>query len=233
MNDRDRIAARIRALLAKTVENGCTEDEAVAAAAKAAEMLAKYNLTVDEVQLRESPFQRHTEHHDDFVGDRLWKVADAIAHLTGSRYWTSPIGVRPVEINFFGFAHEVDVSKYLLAICARAMNDNLERLHRDYGLLTFAAKRRKFIPFMDGMADSLARRIRALRPPEPTGTGLIVLRGQLIDAAMPVKIKQRDMRSSRDFESDYLNGLIAGDRVALNSALQGGPTTDRKRLNSR
>jgi hypothetical protein len=31
MTEREKIAARIRALLAKTVENGCTEDEAIAA----------------------------------------------------------------------------------------------------------------------------------------------------------------------------------------------------------
>ena len=39
-------------------------------------------------------------------------------------------------------------------------------------------------PFLDGMADRLHERILALRPPAPTGTGLVVLRGALIDAAM-------------------------------------------------
>lgn len=66
--NRERIAAIIRALLEKTVANGCTEDEAIAAAAKAAEMLAKHNLTVDEVELRANPFARERQSFEDVVG---------------------------------------------------------------------------------------------------------------------------------------------------------------------
>lgn len=229
MNEREKIAARIRALLAKTVANGCTEDEAIAAAAKAAEMLARYNLTVDEVKLRESPFARHSERHDDEVGYRLWKVADAIAYLTGARYWTSRIG-EPVSIDFFGFEHEVQVASYLLEICARAMRQEHKRLKKLFALLVPAARRRKILPFLDGMADSLHRRIRALKEPTPTGKGLIVLRDQLIDQAMPTKTEKRGMRGSRDFEKEYGDGWQAGERVSLNRGL-GGRTDDRKRLN--
>lgn len=46
--NRDAISRRIRALRAKTVENGCTEAEALAAAELLADLLAKYNMTLDE-----------------------------------------------------------------------------------------------------------------------------------------------------------------------------------------
>lgn len=235
MEERDKIAARIRALLANTVENACTEDEAVAAAAKAAEMLKRYNLTVDEVELRKSPFSRHREHHDDEVGDRLWKIADAISFLTGSRYWTGRAG-EPVEINFFGFEHEVDVSRYLLEICARAMRQEHKRLKKAFGLLVPAARRHKILPFLDGMADSLWRRIRALKEPEPTGTGLVVLRDQLITKAMAdagLKTQKRDMRNSRDFEISYRDGWEAGERVSLNRGLHDSEGKFNKQLTSR
>lgn len=224
MTERDKIAARIRALLAKTVENGCTEDEAVAAAEKAAEMLARYNLTVDEVQMRESPFTRHTESHRDWTADRLWKVAAAIADLTGARYWTSARGVWPVEINFFGFEHEVDVAKYLFAICSRAMDGQVDRLDFAYRMLRTEVRRRKIIPFIDGMADRLHQRITALKPPQPTGRGLIVLRNALITAAMAdagIKTKSSATRRSRDLDEAYIDGLNAGDRVSLNRGIRG------------
>lgn len=218
MTDREKIAARIRALLAKTVENGCTEDEAVAAAEKAAEMLDRYNLTIDEVQLRENPFKRADQEQNDDIGRVLWKVAKAISELTDTRYWTASVG-SAAQISFFGYEHEVDVATYLLAICERAMKDGRDRLLIRYALLTPAAKRRKLIPFLDGMADSLARRIRALIKPKPTGTGLVVLKGELIDLAMKdagIVTKKRDMRSSRDLDETYRKGVEAGDRVALN-----------------
>lgn len=218
--DRDKIAARIRALLSKTVENGCTEDEAIAAAEKAAEMLARYNLTVDEVQMRASPFSRHTENHDDAVGERLWKVADPISALTGARYWQSPVGVRPIEINFFGFEHEVLVARYLLEICANAMRVQEERLRRENRLLVPRAQMRKVVPFLDGMSDRLYRRLKALVPPAPTGTGLVVLRNSLIDQALGLKFTSQRTRPSRR-DDGYVDGLRAGDAVSLNRGLTG------------
>ncbi len=219
-DERSKIAARIRALLAKTVENGCTEDEAVAAAQKAAEMLARYNLTVDEVKLRESPFSRHRERHDDEVGDRLWKIADALAELTGVRYWAARAG-EPAEINFFGFAHEVDVAKYLLEICARAMRAEYRRIGTDLRLLTPVRRRWKLSAFLDGMSDTLASRLKALKEPAKMGTGLVVLRDSLIDAAIPFKLESRQTRRSRDFERTYRDGMQAGERVPLNPGITG------------
>lgn len=223
MKNRDKIAATIRALLAKTVANGCTEDEAVAAAAKAAELLERYNLSLDEVELRETPFTRHDAQHDDEVGERLWKVADGIAHLTGCRYWVTPPGAR-VQVSFFGFAHEVEIAGYLLEICARAMRQQEAQLNRQFALLVPARRRRKILPFLDGMADRLGERIRELKPPAPTGTGIVVVRDALLNAAMKdigVSLVDRSTRGSRDFEDTYLHGRAAADRVALNRGMTG------------
>lgn len=219
MSEREKIAGRIRALLAKTVENGCTEDEAISAAAKAAEMLSRYQLTLDEVEMRETPFERHSERYEDAVGERLWKVAAAISDLTGAAYWQSSAGVWPIEIHFFGFNHEVDVARYLLEICARAMRQAQARVERENALLRPAPRRRIVLPFLDGMADRLRVRILALVPPKLTGTGLVALRDELVKAAMAdagIHLQERRMRASHDHEAAYADGLRAADDVALN-----------------
>lgn len=221
MTNREKIAARIRALRNMTVENGCTEDEAISAAAILAKLLAEHNMTLDEASLRESPFQRHTEHVEDLVGERAWKIADGVAHLVDIKYWTSRAGVHPVEINFFGFAHEVEIAKYLLEICVGAMRREHRYLRKDFRLLTIPRQRAKIIPFLDGMADRLRLRIRELRPPAPTGTGIVVLRGELIHRALKdegVKLDSREQRASRDFDT-YGDGVRAADRVSLNRGL--------------
>ena len=51
--DLDRVLARIQALRAKTVDRGCTEQEALAAAGKVAELLDRYGLSLSEVELKE------------------------------------------------------------------------------------------------------------------------------------------------------------------------------------
>lgn len=219
MSERESICGKIRALRAKTVENGCTEEEAMAAAAKAAEMLARYNLTVDEVELRASPFEQHRETHVDHVGDRLWKVAAGVSELTGATSWKSGPGVHPVEVNFFGFQHEVEISVYLLEICASAMRREQSRiLHGGVRAVT-PKQRARLYPFLDGMADRLYRRLVEMKPPPLTGKGLVVLRDALIKAAMPVALREKAGRPSRDADEAYLDGLRAGDRVSLNPGL--------------
>jgi hypothetical protein len=232
MTDREKLFKRIRALAAMTVENGCTEDEAITAATKLAAMLEAHNVTLDEATLRENPFARHDERHDDAVGERLWKPALSIAELTGTRTWTGPAGVRPYRMTFFGFDHEVEVAKYLMAIVVRAMQDGERRVIRDAGLLVPARRRMRVAAFLDGMADTLARRILALKPPTPTGTGLIVLRNALIDDALKaagIKLGDANTRGSRSLDADYRRGVQAGKAVDLNRGVA-GPTGMQRRI---
>ena len=49
----DKLKVRIQALRAKTIDNGCTEDEALSAAAKVAELLDRYDLSMTDVEMRE------------------------------------------------------------------------------------------------------------------------------------------------------------------------------------
>ncbi len=47
--EKETVMRRVRALLSKTIENGCTESEAFAALAKAQEMMAEHGLTLSDV----------------------------------------------------------------------------------------------------------------------------------------------------------------------------------------
>lgn len=198
-NDREKLAARIRALRAKTVENGCTEAEALAAAEKLAQLLTDHNMTLDEADLRASPFARHDHTGVGAVGLKLWKVANAIAELTNTRTWTGGRDA-PTGVTFLGLSHEVDVAAYMLSICERAMQTEAANLMRTVRHLPHIKQAAKVVPFVDGMADRLASRIRDTIPPTPPGTGLIVLRNALIDqelARCGIKVEFETARGLR------------------------------------
>ena len=59
-SERQEIAAKVRALLAKTVDKGCTEQEAVAAASKAKELMDRYQVDLSEAELEEDGFAKGT-----------------------------------------------------------------------------------------------------------------------------------------------------------------------------
>ena len=54
----DKLKTRIQALRAKTIDNGCTEDEALSAAAKVAELLDRYDLSLTDVEIRDAQCER-------------------------------------------------------------------------------------------------------------------------------------------------------------------------------
>lgn len=217
MSERERIAARIRALRAKTVENGCTEAEAMAAAEKLAQLLADYNMTMDEADLRASPIGDHVHDAAGTVGLKLWKPASAIAKLTNTRYWTGGRAA-PTRITFVGLTHEVEIAAYLLAICERAMRTESAAIMHAVRRLPHIKQAARVMPFLDGMADRLAARILAMIPPQPTGRGLVVLRNALITeelARRGVEIEMGSARRPMNWGA-YRDGQRAGDGVALN-----------------
>lgn len=232
MSDRrEAIAKKIRALLAMNEANGVSKELALEYAKKAKELLDEYNFTLEEIELRESPFDKQAINHTpDMVGERLWKPATSIAALTGARHWVAKKGSIPVD-TFFGYKHEVETARYLLAICERAMRQEWKVLKspQRFGLLTGTRQRLKIIPFLDGMADELRDRIKAMVPPKPTGTGIMVLHGQLITeemAKLGIKLEDINLRTSRDGEDEYGKGREAGKRVDLNPGITGGGSND-------
>jgi len=54
----DRLKARIQGLRSKTTDNGCTEAEALLAAAKVAELLDRYDLSLTDFEIRDAPCEQ-------------------------------------------------------------------------------------------------------------------------------------------------------------------------------
>lgn len=230
---REGILAKIRALLAKTVENGCTEEEAVSAAAMASRLLDKYDL--DETDLRRaepSDYGRRTTPADDDVGARLWKPASAVEKLTGTRYWRHSDGR---EIAFFGRSSDVEIAVYLLSICERAMRDGSARFDLGNVLYRPGIRKAKRGAFLDGMADSLRRKLEAIhaaRQASAAGRDLVVVKDVLVDEEMRrrgIALRRAKTRSSRDFDPSYGRGEAAADAVAFNDGVR-NDMTDASRL---
>lgn len=220
MTDREKAAARIRALKAMTVENGCTEAEAMIAAEKLAKALSDYNMTLDEADLRASPFDKQTYDRASVVGTRLWKPAMAIAKLTNTKMWKSG----GCAMTFLGLAHEVEIAVYMLTICDRAMQTEVERLYRGMGHLAPIRKAARALPFVEGMSDRLYTRIMAMVPVQPPGNGLVVVRNALIDAELArrgIDLEANGPRR-RQIGPGYDAGRAAADKVALNAGVTSG-----------
>ncbi len=112
--NREAAANLIRALLSKTVANGCTESEALAAAAKAGDLMDRYALALSDLELQAERCgaRRATEKRHD-----VDRIAASIARFCNCKSWTES-----GRIVFFGMAHDVEAASYITDLCRSAMD---------------------------------------------------------------------------------------------------------------
>ena len=112
----EQILEVIRALLTKTVERGCTQEEASAAAAKAQELLQKYKLEMSEISTNDTEVKPNMrKSHLDVKGkghDGSWKAM--LLHRVAKYNFCRAIELSGLDKSLlFGTATDVEVVKML------------------------------------------------------------------------------------------------------------------------
>ena len=115
-----RVKLRITALTARTVERGCTEAEAMAAAAMVGRLLERYALTMEEVDIRQQPCVQIAIP----IGGKRRRPIDicvpAIARFCDCKVWLTRSELQSHYV-FFGFDTDTQLAAYLFGIIDRAM----------------------------------------------------------------------------------------------------------------
>ncbi|BAL76802.1 DUF7168 domain-containing protein [Bradyrhizobium cosmicum] len=236
----DKLKLRIQALRAKTIANGCTEDEALSAAAKVAELLDRHDLSLSDVELRASSCERRVfETHrkkrvplDDCIG--------AIAHFCDCRVWREKNAAGENSYVFFGFGADIEVAHYLAELIDGAVRAELGRFKTsvDYGRFRHQERHLANASFALGMVASIADRLLAIkagrdRVNESTGRALVVLKTSVVDAEFDkLDLRLRTQRGGSRMVSmtAYEAGGAAGASLAINPGLGGAESgTKHKR----
>jgi hypothetical protein len=234
MQQRDelaRVKARIRALAEKTVSNGCTEAEAMAAAEMVGRLLERYALTMQEVDVRTTACVQV------FVsaGRRQRRPIDgcvmAIARYCDCNVWLArdEAGITYV---FFGFDTDAALARYLFEVIDRAMATEITAFLPAPG----ADVRRARASFQHGMAARVAERLEAMHAEREaavaaqrsTGTALILARHRAVESAFrETKVRLVSVRRLQPvrLRSAFQAGRQAGERVNLKRPVGGGAQT--------
>src|SRR5262249_43973654 len=125
MIEREKLLGKIRALLAKTMENGCSEGEALAAIEKANAIIAAHevseaelNLTKEEKAiLRREPLETKDPHLIKY------RLIYAVSRFCGCRAWRSEPGSR--AITFCGLPSDAQLGTWLLDTLAAFVQNEL------------------------------------------------------------------------------------------------------------
>jgi hypothetical protein len=190
----ERLKTRLQGLRSKTTDNGCTEAEALLAAAKVAELLDRYDLSLTDVEIRTAQcVQRHYETRrkkriplDDCI--------DAIANFCDCRVWREKSqsgNARNARYVFFGLPSDVEVAHYLTELIDSAARSELGRYKNSAGYQRFRHQDRHVAnsSFTLGMIASVADKLSAMKRERDavkncSGRDLVVLKASVVDAEL-------------------------------------------------
>lgn len=241
-NKREAVLAKIRALLAKTVESGCTEHEEMLALDKARAMMDAYEVTDEELKLtkEEKAIIREAASPSDKYGIRR-ALSDGIADFCDCKSWLrrSADERQYRKVVFAGLPADVAFAEYLLDHLDNFVRSQLsEHILADnsYEGDTPAARawsrRDKNRDFIHGCTDRINSRLRqnvakSKEVATSNSRALVVVKTHAINEtlkAQGIKFgRGLSTRAPSYGSASYAAGQKAGDRASFGRPIgQGG-----------
>ena len=242
----ERAKARIRALTARTVANGCTDAEAMAAAEMIGRLLDRYMLTMDAVELRASPCIQRAVPMSGRRRGPIDAAVPAIARFCHCLVWIDeapaapdpapspplPPGRRYV---YFGVEADVEMALYLHAVITQATASETQAFRAGATGLAGPRLRLATRSFQQGLVSRLAERLDALhaareaafRAQTAQGTALVLAKQAMVREAFAetrIRLSRRAARPVRIEPRAYGAGSQAGDRINLERPVGNTPS---------
>lgn len=124
------IKHRIRSLVSKTVQAGCTEAEANLAAEKVGDLLEQYNLSLTDVMLAAEKCILGKHETTSRNRTKLSGCAKAIGRFTDCIVYSGKNAEGYRYYAFFGLESDVSMAKYLCEIITSALNEETAKFKR-------------------------------------------------------------------------------------------------------
>jgi hypothetical protein len=223
-NNRERTLKNIRALLSKTTENGCTEQEHFAALAKARALIDAHEVTEADLQLakdesailRKEPPGTKDPHNIKFF------LIRAVSEFTDCRAWRDGKS----GLVFCGLPADVRFATWLLDHLAYSVQAELA--NHLMGNLAVGMERRKAINgFVIGATSRISDRLKDLCKPAAAASAnsraLVVAKQAVIEAKLAeLGVCLTASRSQRQCnDSSRAAGQAAGDRASFGRPVSG------------
>ena len=233
MTERDKVKQKIIALLSKTEDRGANEHEALAAASKAAELMAHYDIEATDLDFKSrSCVQKSTYYYkygNTVIGDRF--IVD-LSRLFDCRCW----GDKNTERNyFFGFEQDATVALFIYKTISKAVMAELDRFKEsaEYadGKYYGANGRTLCTSFIYGMERRIGNRLEIMTDEkrktvrEGRGTDLVPVKGAQVESELDdlgLNLRSRRRTQTERNHAAMRAGSAAGDSVNMGTAINGG-----------
>ncbi len=231
--DIERVIQRIQALRAKTIDRGCTEEEAMTAAAKVAELLDRHDLTLDAVSVRSSDCQGVGVTTGRKRRAPVDSCMQPLARFCDCRVWSEETDSGTLRYVFFGLKADVEAAHFLhdLIEVTFETESAVFRHGEIYRTLRGGDRRVALNSFQVGLATGIAGKLAALKTarqgsaPKSTGFDLVAAKHAVVDeeiARLGLNFTTRATTARRFVHGGaYAAGKAAGALFEPNTVLAG------------
>lgn len=220
----DAIKRRIKALRDRTTARGCTEAEAMEAAAKAAQLMRDHGLDAADLVMTEASVETRTP-----VASTKALLWNTVASCANCKALVSERPTSGRDVTFFGREPGPQIAAYLFEVCDNAIKHELSKFRAGefYRRRRAAKTKRKAVDdFTFGLVQRLATRLRALFAQSISSNALVEAEAYM-DRLHPhtgsVKPKVRKTR----FDEAERAGWRAGANVNLSHGVDDAPAAPR------
>ena len=227
--DHDKLKGRIQALRAKTVTNGCTEAEALLAAAKVAELLDQHDLSISDLEIGEEQCERGVIETNRKQRPPIAACVAAIGEFCDCKVWQEKNEAGKIRYVFFGLKPGVEMARYVYDVVALALQTGWVTHKRGQRFIRYADDERG--SFLIGMAVSIAEKLTAMKADRDestrrtTGRDLVVVRHAVVEtefAKLDLNLRRGRSSGKRVAAGAYLAGQQAGQQFTIRKGIGEG-----------
>jgi hypothetical protein len=220
--DLDKLKTRIQALAAKTVANGCTEAEALSAAAKVAELLDQYDLSLSDVERAGAQCERLVMAAGKKQRQPMAGCIGAIALFCDCKVWREKDAQGRAATVFFGLPADLEAARSLYALIEAAMRSEAEAYKRVRKVISYRHDESR--SFLIGMAQAIGETLLDMKHSRDaanrtaSGRDLVLVKSGVVEAEftrLNLTFRQSGPSGRRVMAGAFESGLEAGERFDL------------------
>lgn len=214
-----RVLQLIRALRAKTVDQGCSEQEAIASAEKVAELLDRYGLSLGEIELRQQSCEGMRIDTGRKRRAPIDECVTAIAAFCDCRVWHEKTASGVIRFVFFGLSADVAAAHCIHDLIALAFTTETAV----FKMSNVAEPKLSAHSFQIGLAHGIVMKLRAMKAERDAengasgGRALAPIKASVVEddlerLGLSFEDKSTSRRSRKVDADAYDAGIVAGHK---------------------
>lgn len=213
LDSRKKMLEKVKAILAKTMDNGCSEAEAMTALAKARELMATYEIDESELQQdQEKATIFRTEAQDPYEIKRF--LAVYVGKFTRCRAFAD----RDKIVTFAGMESDVIFASWLLNTLQRFVMRALREFQRQNVIAKRSNSNYTSSSFVQGCIARIAEKLKALTPAVVTENALVTA-----ELARNGIVLKKNRKQSRNVDQKSASaGFDAGNHARFDRPVETG-----------